>query len=46
MIFGVIEPDLQSHYRKCINAVQSLIDYDLEQINHYICQIFYLVKMA
>ena len=36
MIFGVIEPDLQSHYRKCINAVQSLIDYDLEQINHYI----------
>ena len=36
MIFGVIDPSLQFSYRQCINAVWSLIDYDLEQINHYI----------
>lgn len=36
MIYGVIEPDLRYSYARCISAVKRLIEYDLEQINHYI----------
>lgn len=36
MIYGVLDLIVQKSYEQCITAVLKLIEYDLEQINHYI----------